>query len=258
MNQATSYDAISARRFWGTGLQEGVISSGSYMVTQRGAHDASGSNLAQVRVLAGTATGGATLDNRTGAAALPSSAIRLADVLVAATDTAITNSEIRDRRPWARGANFRIVRNQNAAAGSDYTSTAPNIAVIDATNLSPRIECTGVPVRATLIAGWSHSAGTGHFIYVSPLVDGAGVDGMAGVGASGASASLTAQSTGTAANLGVFQWEFTPAAGSHVIAPGFGTDAATLSVLCRTALPIVWKVEELVLQDAKNNSTTTG
>jgi hypothetical protein len=35
-------------------------------------HDASGSNLAQTRVVTGTATGGATLDNRTGAAALPS------------------------------------------------------------------------------------------------------------------------------------------------------------------------------------------
>ena len=34
--------------------------------------------------LAGTATGGATLDNRTGAAALPNGAIRIADILVPA------------------------------------------------------------------------------------------------------------------------------------------------------------------------------
>jgi hypothetical protein len=129
------YDAIDARRFWGVAVQEGVITAGSYEVTQRGAganlsvdiaastgdgalvqgdavtaqglyfvaphtavineaittanatnpridqvvleikdttHDASGSNLAQTRVVTGTATGGATLDNRTGAAALPS------------------------------------------------------------------------------------------------------------------------------------------------------------------------------------------
>jgi hypothetical protein len=61
-------------------------------------HDASGSNLFQTRVVTGTPTGGATLDNLTGAGAVPSSALLLADVLVAATDTAISNAEIRDRR----------------------------------------------------------------------------------------------------------------------------------------------------------------
>lgn len=72
--------------------------------TYDSAHDGSGSNRAEVRVLAGTATAGATFDNRSGAAALPSSAIALADVFVAATDTAITNAEIRDRRAFcARG-----------------------------------------------------------------------------------------------------------------------------------------------------------
>jgi hypothetical protein len=64
-------------------------------------HDASGSNLARVRVIAGTASAGATLDNRTGAAALPSSALLLADVLVAANDTSISDSEIRDRRSFS-------------------------------------------------------------------------------------------------------------------------------------------------------------
>lgn len=66
-------------------------------------HDASGSSLAQVRVVAGTATSGATLDNLTGAAAVPSSALLLADVLVAASDTSITDAEIRDRRPFVAG-----------------------------------------------------------------------------------------------------------------------------------------------------------
>lgn len=66
-------------------------------------HDASGSNLAQTRVIAGTPTGGATMDNLTGAAAVPSSSLLLADVLVAATDTSITDSEIRDRRAFIAG-----------------------------------------------------------------------------------------------------------------------------------------------------------
>jgi hypothetical protein len=165
MNQATSYDAISARRYW-TGFErgEGVSTYGSFRVSQRGAgvnmsvdvnmddgayvrgdavalqglyyvsphsatinevvtaadatnpridqvvlelkdnaHDASGANLVQTRVVAGTATVGATLDNRTGAAALPSSALLLADVLVGATVTSISNANIRDRRAFVAG-----------------------------------------------------------------------------------------------------------------------------------------------------------
>jgi hypothetical protein len=54
------------------------------------------------RVITGTATSGATLDNETGAAAVPNDALHLADVLVAANTTAITNTAIRDRRAWAR------------------------------------------------------------------------------------------------------------------------------------------------------------
>lgn len=66
-------------------------------------HDASGFNVAQTRVVAGTPTAGATLDNRNGAAAMPASAILLADVIVAANDTSITDAEIRDRRPFVSG-----------------------------------------------------------------------------------------------------------------------------------------------------------
>lgn len=57
------------------------------------------SSTAQIRVVQGTATGGATLDNRTGAASLPSSAILLADILVPASEsTSIDTADIRDRR----------------------------------------------------------------------------------------------------------------------------------------------------------------
>ena len=50
------------------------------------------------RVITGTATVGATLDNRTGAAALPAAALHLADVLVPAGATSIIAGNIRDRR----------------------------------------------------------------------------------------------------------------------------------------------------------------
>lgn len=62
-----------------------------------------------VDVVAGTATVGATLANRTGAAALPDDALLLADVLVAAAGTAIADSAIRDRRPFRDGSLANLV-----------------------------------------------------------------------------------------------------------------------------------------------------
>lgn len=56
------------------------------------------SNTPNVRVVAGVATSGATLDNRTGAAALPAASVHLADVLVGAGVTSIVAGNIRDRR----------------------------------------------------------------------------------------------------------------------------------------------------------------
>lgn len=68
-----------------------------------------GTDAAQLEVIAGTPTSGATLANRSGAVdlttiAAPKSMIRLADVLIPAASTAVTTANIRDRRLWARGA----------------------------------------------------------------------------------------------------------------------------------------------------------
>jgi hypothetical protein len=62
---------------------------------------AGATNLANIAVVTGTATSGATLDNRNGAAALPASCILLADILVANGASSITTADIRDRRPYA-------------------------------------------------------------------------------------------------------------------------------------------------------------
>lgn len=70
---------------------------------QDNVHDASGGNLARTRVITGTPSGGATLDNLTGAAAVPSSAIVLADVLVPALSSSVVDANIRDRRPFNAG-----------------------------------------------------------------------------------------------------------------------------------------------------------
>lgn len=71
---------------------------------QDNVHDGTTGNLARTRVVAGTPTSGATLDNRNGAAALPGSALLLADVIVAAGAGSITNAAIRDRRAFQPGA----------------------------------------------------------------------------------------------------------------------------------------------------------
>lgn len=63
-------------------------------------HDGSGSTLAQVRIITGAPTAGATLDNYSGAPAVPDSALHLADVLVAAGATSIGSAAIRDYRAW--------------------------------------------------------------------------------------------------------------------------------------------------------------
>jgi microcystin-dependent protein len=66
------------------------------------AHDSSGLNTVQTRVLAGTPTSGATLQNQSGVAALPVSALWLADFLVPASATTVINANIRDYRTYGR------------------------------------------------------------------------------------------------------------------------------------------------------------
>src|SRR5881398_122587 len=77
-----------------------------------------GADDATLLVVTGAATAGATLTNRNGAAALPNDHVRLADVLVPAASAAVTAGNIADRRPWARGAQRRLIR-----AGGPVTAT---------------------------------------------------------------------------------------------------------------------------------------
>lgn len=58
------------------------------------------SSVTQIRMVNGTGTGGATLDNRSGAAALPASCILLADILVPNGAASIVTADIRDRRAF--------------------------------------------------------------------------------------------------------------------------------------------------------------
>ena len=63
-------------------------------------YDGSGDNMAELAVIAGTPTTGADLDNRDGAAALPDTAMRLADILVDAGATSIVDADIAGARDF--------------------------------------------------------------------------------------------------------------------------------------------------------------
>lgn len=208
-------------------------------------HDASGSSLARLRIVDGTATSGATLDNRLGATALPSNAIRLCDMLVDANGSGtvtMSNSKIRDRRPWARGAKYSVAR-----TSGDYTTTSTSNTVLDSTNLNFRIECSGAPMRLSLL-GRASNSGT-NYVYAEHRMDGAQISGL--------NTWIAQAGSGIPAAVDYIA-EFTPTAGSHRFAPYWSVGAGTGTLNATSGVPLVFAIEELVRQNAYNNSTTSG
>ena len=306
---AAGFDAIDDRRFWGIGLQEGVIDAGSYEVKERASggpglfvdiaastgtgaviqgdsvtaqgkyhvpphsaliteaiaaadatnprvdqaileglddtHAAGGLNKARVRILTGTATSLATLDNRTGAAALPASAVRLADVLVPALDTTISNLQIRDRRPWARGAYYRYTR-----TAGDYTTTTATMTEIDTTNLKPRIECSGGTIVARMFG--SVSSPSGKYTLYDLFQDGVALASSRVY--RGTIAAVSGKHDALPA------WSVIPAAGSHLFSPAWRLDTTTgtATIPANATDHFSFEIEEIITQNARNNATTSG
>jgi hypothetical protein len=89
-------------------------------------YDGSGLSKARTRVLPGTPTSGATLANRTGATALPLSAMRLADVLVPAASSSVVTANIADRRPKTRGKAIISATETLTAPTSYALATTPD------------------------------------------------------------------------------------------------------------------------------------
>lgn len=204
----------------------------------------SGSDVPTLSVSAGTATSGATLDNRTGAAALPTNAIRLADILVPAASTSVVTANIRDRRGWARGAYKRI----QLASGGDYTTTSTAVAgvALDDTNLRPRLECSGVPVRMSLRGRISHTAASS--VRFNPLVDGV-IPWTAGNTAIGETI-FTAGSEGFLDT----EWDILPTAASHLFSWNwYVANAGTGTLYRRADIPMEFVVEEILRADASND-----
>lgn len=212
---------------------------------QDNVHDASGGNLARTRVLTGAPTAGANLTNRTNAPALPANALLLADVLVGAAVGSITNTVIRDRRKWARGASTykRGVTSSPTTANAYGSATA-------LTDMSLLLECSGVPLEVTFSGEFYHTSTT---VAVSTELR---IDGVA-VSASDAGdtiRSVFSNGTSIGATL-AWSVRFTPAAGFHTIAVYWFVASAsgTANVTRREML-----VREIVAQNTANNTTTSG
>jgi hypothetical protein len=196
------------------------------------------SDQATLSWVTGAATSGTTLDNGNDGA----HGAGTADVLVPPAATTMTTANIRDRRAWARGAYSRILR-----TAGDYTTTATGYALVDSANLQPRIECTGNPIRVTLHAGVSNSATPGNTL-ITFFVDGAAAaevgsapDNLIHVGAA-------AGYLGTPA----FSWDLLPAAGSHLIGPGWRTVSGTSTMRASAASALQFTVEETLRPSANN------
>jgi hypothetical protein len=209
-----------------------------------------GTDVAAIEVIQGTATVGATLYNRTGAAALPANCLLLADVLVANGAASIANSAIRDRRPWARGAYARVLR----SGGADYTTSSTSVVALDSTNLNPRVEFSGVPARLTFRFRWGNASAGGIRNVMFPFIDGA-------VPSELTNSEWLAWAPPSA---GFFQsfvmvYDFVPTPGSHQVGIGWNvSSASTATLVAATAGYPLLTVEEIVRANTANNTTTTG
>lgn len=197
-----------------------------------------GTNAAVLEVLQGTPTAGAALDNRQGAAALPATAIRLADIVVASGFASISNTVIRNRRPWARGAFWT-----NSVTAGDRTRDTSSKLFVDGVNLNPRIECSGNPIRVTT-RGNASSDTAGAQSRFDIATDGASISRNYAVGGTGTPAGQVLPVTGT--------WVFTPTVGSHTIGLVCSALAGVTTIFADAIIPFDMTVEEILRSISSN------
>lgn len=200
------------------------------------------SDVPTIEVVAGTATSGATLDNRTGAAALPNGAIRLADVLVPAASATVVTANIRDRRPWANGAHA-------IGGGWASTSTTSNTgAVIDAASAKQRVEVSGLWLVRVKLRMQYYVQGTVQTVaFLRRLNGGAWTDDH--------------YETPPAANNYVSGTDkistlLSLSAGSYLVEAGVRNLTNTAQTIFWSTDPLVFEVEELVGHPNANNGTS--
>jgi len=193
-------------------------------------------NVPTLEVLTGTATSGATLDNRTGAAALPNDCLRLADILVPAASSSVTTANIRDRRPWARGATRILTRTAGDIGPTAYAANTE----LSTADMRPRVECSGALIRLSWSITINPGVGVGRLM---PMMDSALVIGAA-------SSHFTA--TSNVEQTYHFSYTFAPAAGSHLFSLAIRTGASSATVRATADQPWQMMVEELIRPNADN------
>jgi hypothetical protein len=190
--------------------------------------------------LAGTATSGATLDNRSGAATLPDDSIRLADVLVPAGASSIVTADIRARRQRARG---QFVTASPSTSGPTISTVAFG-AVIP--QLTITAEFSGKPVRITsdvqfhVQSGYGLTGSTNAIMQIYATHDGTAITG---------SGRTNQWAGGDAANLDDEKFPLsldlvhTPTAGRHTYAI-MGYTSMTTAIAQQVERSLV--IEELI------------
>lgn len=191
--------------------------------------------------LAGTQGTTVTINNRTGAAAIPSGSQLLHDLLVTSGGVLVAN--VRDRRPNARGA----WRRKLMATGGNLTTASTTQVAIDATNLAVRMECMGNPIRLTM-HGLLSAPATGS-IGFALLVDGAVTDGIGTTGLLAAGVPINQQSNPPTFTIPA------PSIGSHLLQPSWLNSAgASNTIIVSTAIPFTMVLEEIVRGDFDNGT----
>jgi hypothetical protein len=209
-----------------------------------GASTGSGGNLPTLEVLAGTATAGAQATNAasanylTGAAGIPSDALLIADIVVRAASTSVLSTDVVDRRKWARGAYVRL-----ATTAGNLTQSSATMAPLDATNLQPRIECSGalmtLEVRSTIFNNTAAATSS-----LNVQIDGANQNLVHDFGGTGYPASM---------RLPVgYRVGFIPTAGTHFIAPAWNVSGGLATLLASGSSPLELIIEEHIRPNSSN------
>lgn len=208
-------------------------------------HGGASSDTPVLTTIDGTPTSGATLDNRNGAIpTLPANTLRIADVLVGAGVTSITNTNIRDRRPWARG--YFWAGKGTATSGDFGISTTPSAPMPEFLH---RVEATGNTFLVQMTMSFLEGAGASG-IGVNISMD-------SGTAALGGQIAYTASVAGQNAHSDP-TFVFTSAdiaPGSHTIYPVFRMVANTASVFRSVANGVPTMVIQEVIRPVADNGT---
>jgi hypothetical protein len=203
-------------------------------------------------VIQGTATAGATLDNRNGAPGgsggpgVPVGSRIIKDALIAAGAAANTISASRDRRPWARG--FLGKRNAISADQTALGATSPAVIA----SVAQRFECSGYPVRMSLHGNWVNAAG--NHLSIWPFLDGALLSEFT---TSGVGMQQRAILSGSAQRLFGCEWTFTPSIGSHLFGWAYSVNSGTVTIQATSNNPLQSVVEESAKWQSTANQGTS-